>query len=205
MPTTKIASHSTRKHRRPSKRQTILEAAVELYASCGFRGTSLAAIGERAGVTHAAVLYHFGSAEGILLAVIEERDQRVKERYTQMFTGGPLETLARLPEIASFNVANLELTRLHTVLAAESINPQSPVHDWFKRRSRIVHRMYAKCIKEGVATGELRADVDAEQEASAIIAFMEGAQLQHFLEPERVDLIALFEGYSRKLISDLSA
>ena len=107
--------------------------------------------------------------------------------------------------LARFNVANLELTRLHTVLAAESIDPQSPVHDWFRRRSRHVHRMYAKCIKEGIASGEIRADVNAEHEASAIIAFMEGAQLQHFLDPKRIDLIALFEGYSRKLLGHLSA
>ena len=193
------------KKRRPSKRAIILLAARELYASHGFKGTSLAAIGQRAGVTHAAVLYHFGSAEGILLAVIEERDQRIAQRHTTMFEGGPLNALASLPEIARFNVENLELTRLHTVLAAESIDPMSPLHHWFRRRSRLAHRLYTASIQQGITQGELRADVDAQQEASAIIAFMEGAQFQYFLDPERVDLVALFESYSRKSIRDLAA
>ena len=190
---------------RPNKRQAILEAARALYADAGFRGTGLTAIGARAGVTHAAVLYHFGSSAHLLLAVLEERDRQFRERYEEVFVGSPLAALARLPEVARFNVENPGLARLHTVLATESLDPESPAHDWFRRRSRIVHRMYVRIMEAGVAAGEIRADVDAALEASAIIAFQEGAQLQYFLDPERVDLIALYENYSRTLIRDLSA
>ena len=49
-----------------ARRQAILEAAMELYAKGGFRGTGLTAIGERVGVSHAAVLYHFGTARNLL-------------------------------------------------------------------------------------------------------------------------------------------
>ncbi len=194
-----------RKSRRPSKRQAILEAALALYADGGFRGTGLTAIGARAGVTHAAVLYHFESAANLLRAVIEERDRRFNESSADLFTGDALEGLARLPEIAHFNIQHSGLARLHTVLTAENLDPESPAHDWFNQRSRAIHRMFVRLIEKGVDAGELRADLDVDVEASAIIAFMEGAQMQYLLDPDRVDLVSLYENYTHRLIRDLSA
>ena len=196
---------NAKQSKRPSKRQAILEAALALYADGGFRGTGLTAIGARAGVTHAAVLYHFGSAADLLRAVIEERDRRFNESSADLFTGNALEGLARLPEIARFNVEHPGLARLHTVLTTESLDPESPAHDWFSKRSRAIHRMFVRLIERGIDAGELRADLDVGVEASAIIAFMEGAQIQYLLDPDRVDLVSLYENYTRRLIRDLSA
>ena len=65
----------SRKEQGELTRRAIVQAAVELYAEAGVRGTGLMAIGDRAGVSHATVLYHFGSSMGLLLAVLAERDR----------------------------------------------------------------------------------------------------------------------------------
>ena len=91
------------------------------------------AIGERAGVTHAAVLYHFGSSEGLLLAVLDERLRRFDAATRDAFAGRALDVLAALPEIARFNAANPELTKMFVVLKAESIDAGQPGHDYFVR------------------------------------------------------------------------
>jgi AcrR family transcriptional regulator len=70
------AASAVRRPRGEETRRAILEAAIALYAKGGFRGTGLAAIGQSAGVTHAGVLYHFGSVQKLLQAVIDERDRR---------------------------------------------------------------------------------------------------------------------------------
>src|SRR4051794_29733888 len=67
-----------RKAQGEQTKQAILDAALELYAETGFRGTGLIAIGERAGVTHATVLYHYGSSHELLMAVLEERERRFR-------------------------------------------------------------------------------------------------------------------------------
>lgn len=57
----------------PDTKQNILDAAEFLFATQGFRGTSLRAITGKAGVNLAAVNYHFGSKEFLLNEVIKRR------------------------------------------------------------------------------------------------------------------------------------
>src|SRR5690242_8470782 len=54
--------------------RAIVEAARAVFAERGFRAGSLRDVGERAGVSAANVVHHFGSKEGLLVAVLEARD-----------------------------------------------------------------------------------------------------------------------------------
>lgn len=186
------------------RRRAILDAALELYARGGFRGTGLAAIGERAGISHAAVLYHFGSAVNLLRAVLEERDRRVAEHLAPIFAAGGLAALRRLPEIARVNLANPGLASLHTVLQAENLDADGDVHDFFLKRRRNVHEVLVGLVRSGQQRGEIRRDVDAHHKADEIIAFMEGAQIQQLLDPARTDLVALYESYTDALVRQIT-
>ncbi|HSU74858.1 MAG TPA: helix-turn-helix domain-containing protein [Terrabacter sp.] len=53
-------------------RRRVIDAAVELFAEHGVRGTSLQMIADHLGVTKAAVYYQFHAKEDIVLAVLEE-------------------------------------------------------------------------------------------------------------------------------------
>lgn len=52
-------------------RQRILDATVEIYRERGIPATTLKAIAERADVSRGSILHHFGSAEGLLGAVLD--------------------------------------------------------------------------------------------------------------------------------------
>lgn len=52
-------------------RIALIEAASTLFAERGYHDSSVAAIGERAGVSRGLVNHHFGSKENLLTAVIE--------------------------------------------------------------------------------------------------------------------------------------
>lgn len=54
-------------------KEKILDAAETLFASKGFRGTTMRAITGKAGVNLAAVNYHFGSKRSLLEEVIKRR------------------------------------------------------------------------------------------------------------------------------------
>ncbi len=60
-------------------KQRIIDAAEILFASKGFRGTSLRAITDKAKVNLAAVNYHFGSKKALLEAVIKRRIQPLNQ------------------------------------------------------------------------------------------------------------------------------
>ncbi|RKT84872.1 regulatory protein, tetR family [Saccharopolyspora antimicrobica] len=54
-----------------ARRRQLIEATVEQVAEHGYAGTSLARIAERAGITKAAVLYHFPSKDAVVRAAYE--------------------------------------------------------------------------------------------------------------------------------------
>jgi len=62
----------------------ILDAAERLFATNGFAATSLRNITSEADVNLAAVNYHFGSKEALLVAVIERRIGPINEQRLQM-------------------------------------------------------------------------------------------------------------------------
>src|ERR687898_3638484 len=58
------------------RREAIIEAALEVFAARGYRSGALGEIAARVDVTPAGILYHFGSKEGLLVAVIRDWDRR---------------------------------------------------------------------------------------------------------------------------------
>ena len=52
-----------------TKRDTILAAATELFATHGYSGTSTAQIAKKAGVAHGTVFHHFGNKENLLIEI----------------------------------------------------------------------------------------------------------------------------------------
>ena len=185
-------------------RRAIIEAALELFAETGYRGTGLMAIGERAGVSHAAVLYHFGSSEGLLLAVLDERLRRFDAATHDAFAGEPAAVLAALPAIARFNAANPELTKMFVVLKAESLDEGQPGHEYFVSHIRRTHRTLRQVLRRGVELGQFRSDIDVDAKAAEIVAFLGGAEADAFLDPTRLDLVALYETYTEALLRDLT-
>ena len=189
----------------PETRQAILEAAMALYAKQGFRGTGLSAIGQAAGVTHAGVLYHFGSVQKLLQAVIDERDRRFWRETAATWEGrAGLDALRQLPKLAEWNTANAELAKLFTTLEAENIDRDEEAHDYFVQRQRRVRRRIRRAIETGQRSGEIRPDVDARLKADEVVSFMTGAQLTAILDPT-VDMVAVFESYTEALVLSLVA
>ena len=54
-------------------KETILEAALPLFARQGYRGASLASIASAAGLTQPGLLHHFPSKEELLLGLLDPR------------------------------------------------------------------------------------------------------------------------------------
>jgi AcrR family transcriptional regulator len=185
-------------------KRAILEAAMALYARGGVNGTGLAAIGEAAGVTHAGVLYHFGSSRDLLLAVLDARDRRFWRETADTWDGrSGIEALRQLPRLAEWNARNFELAKLFTVLEAENLEASAPAHDYFVDRRRRVRRRVQRAIEEGQRRGEIRPEVDARVKADEAVAFMDGAQLNAILDPQ-VDIVAIFETYTEALVADIA-
>src|SRR4051794_41432469 len=99
------------------RREQIVSTAIAVFGENGFAGGSIRTIADRVGVSHATLLQHFGSKEGLLTAVLQEWDrQTVEARLTGV---APLRYFRRLPEVMTAHLCNRGLLELSTTIAAE--------------------------------------------------------------------------------------
>ena len=195
---------SGRRERAEQRRAEIVSVAAELFSRTGYRGTALAEVAAAAGITQPGLLHHFGSKEGLLLAVIERRDADSEAYATQLLGEDAEDRLAGLPAFARRNADRPGLARLFAVLVAESLEPQAPGHRHFVERYRTLRTIVAKMIASAQVAGEVGGHVDPVLKATEILATLDGLQTQWLLDPAEVDIVESVEAYTETLRRDLT-
>lgn len=164
----------------PTRREQILDAALALFADSGSRGTSVAAVAERVGITDAGVLYHFKTKQELLLGVLARFEQKVDERVVESGARG-IELLRMVRDWGKVMERVPDISALWIQLTAEHLTTPSPARERIQRRyDRLVAR-YVTAFATASRQGDLRADLDPVHEASALVAHLDGIRLQWFL------------------------
>ena len=159
------------------RRAEILNAAVELFGTLGYYGTSLQKIADRVGLTKAGVLHYVGSKEGLLTAALDEvYDSETEDILTNM---------VREPRPLIADMCRPLQVHMFSTLSAEAIDPNHPAHEYFANRE--LHNADTAlnirwCTPEGVDTRRL---------LNAGFAMMDGVQLRWLRTPGQ-DLNAMW-------------
>ena len=66
------------------KQEQILKAALLLFAKEGFHATSTSKVAKQAGVSEGLIFRHFGNKEGLLKAILEEGENRLKTLFVDI-------------------------------------------------------------------------------------------------------------------------
>ena len=180
------------------RRDAILVAANEVFATRGFRGASLATIAKRVGMSEPGLLHHFASKEELLLELLKLRDQHDDERIAEA-RAAHAHVLDVLLELCRQNEERPGIVRLFTILAAESVDDDHPAHAWFLARYGERRRVLVERLSDAQREGTVDADLDPASVASQILAMFDGLQLQWLLDPEAVDMTAVFEDFLARL------
>lgn len=176
------------------RREAILDAATRLFASAGSRGTSIASIAELAGLTDAGVLYHFRTKNDLLIAVLERFDASVQQVIDASgHTGVAL--LRSVREWGSAMESIPAIQAMQVTLSAEQIDGEGAARDYFVERYQRLLERYAQAFAEAAANGDLHADLDPLQEASALLAHLDGIRLQWFFLGDRVSMARSVAAY----------
>jgi AcrR family transcriptional regulator len=184
-----------RRKRGVRTRQEIIDIAIELFAKKGYRGTGIAAVAEKAGITTAGLLHHFGSKMGLLLAVVEEHQGRDLPRYGGGFVAAPPAGVSILTRVADGLLSEPDFARLYSVLLAENLAPDDPAHVKFVDRYRGLRRSLKGWLDASKKAGRIRSGVNTAALALEMVAFMDGIQLQWLLEPDAVNLKQAYHDY----------
>jgi AcrR family transcriptional regulator len=182
------------------RREQIVAVAITVFGEHGFAGGSIRTIADRVGVSHATLLQHFGSKEGLLTAVLEEWDRQTVEARLTDVSG--LDYFRRLPEVMTAHLSNRGLLELFTTIAAEASSPAHPAHTFIRRRYTDNLATLATHLQQAVDTGDVAPLTPAEIqiEVRLVTAVLDGVGLQWLLDPS-TNVSATVETYINRTLA----
>ncbi|CAN5574264.1 TetR/AcrR family transcriptional regulator [soil metagenome] len=164
----------TQAERRAETQRRVLAAATALVAQHGSRGVSLADVGDAAGYSRGIVNHHFGSKSRLLEAVIE---------HAQDFDSplDPPTGLGRLTAAIETYIGTLRerspSAEAFLKLWAESTGADSELAALFSERDAWFENVLATHVRDGIADGSIRDDVDPRNTALALIGMLRGSAM----------------------------
>lgn len=170
------------------KRQRILEAAMAIFGTKGYNNGSLLEIGEQAGMSQAGVVHHFGSKDQLLIAMLEYRDDSDVAELDGKHIPDGAALFDHLVRTTKMNVERPGVVQAYTVLSADSVTDGHPAQQYFRARYVGLRQMLVGALRDMAPTDT--SERRLELAATAIIATMDGLQVQWLLDPTAVDMPA---------------
>lgn len=184
------------------RREAVLRAAMSVFGQRGYNKGGLVEVAEQAGMTHAGVLHHFGSKEALLVAMLQYRDgEEAAGVPGRAQTEGPA-FLGHMLDTVTENTTRPGVVQTYTVLSAESVTEAHPAQPYFRGRLAVLRDKIAGVLAE--VSGRDADDQDVRDDASALIALMDGLQVQWLLDPDAVDMPRIVEKVMDELVDRLS-
>jgi AcrR family transcriptional regulator len=197
----------TQEERKADTRARLIAAAAELFARKGFHAVSAEAVADAADRTTGALYSHFGSKDGLLLALVEQwldesaarisadvegssdLDERLRALWSDSMTAEPDDGDAWL-------LLELELW-LHAARNAEFVDDLA--QRYAERRSSLAAPLAEWAKDEGL--GRLR---HPRRTSGLVIALLLGAALQQRLDPEAFSTADVVAGLRALIEGDAS-
>jgi AcrR family transcriptional regulator len=184
------------------RREQIVDEAIRVIGQRGYHGFTLQELAQRCGLTNGGVLYHFGSKEGLLIAVLEERDRREGEiipasvelpSRSAAHSDISLNTVLQVLRMIMARVSTQpELVRLYAVLQSEALDPAHPAHEYFLRREAMVLDVFTRVLAPHFA--------QPHSIARQIHALMDGLSLQWLREKQAFDMTIEWDRAAARLL-----
>jgi AcrR family transcriptional regulator len=180
------------------RKQRILAVAQRMLTRNGWRNTTLAQIAGEAGVSPAGLLHHFESKEQLLHAVLDIRDADDDAHANR---AGDL--ISEIAAVAERFHRSPELIGTFSVLLAENIDPDAPLHDRLIGRYQGAVDIIMELIRRGQRAGQFRTDMDITVKAVQILAFISGMETTWLIDPS-IPLTEVFKEYAESLARDMA-
>lgn len=157
--TRRAPSGSRRERKKERVRRRLYQAALELFPERGYDGTSVQEICDRADVAKGTFFNHFPSKEHVLLAYHDEIKLDVLRVLEENCFTSAAEAVA-----ACFGAWARRITgeRAMARIVVRHIFASELLLDADQRLDERLHRWLAARVEEGIASGELRSDLEVE-------------------------------------------
>ena len=181
--------------------------AIDCFARYGYQGTSIDRIARAAVVTKGALYYHFRDKEELLFEAVQDRIAEFEHRVVGAVSPAtdPAGALAEIARVCVHIATKNNLRRFILTLMVEALDTNPRLSEAFRGILRRFRSYLAGIVRLGQEQGVFRRDVDAALAAQLFAGGVIGAELQHYQDPDRVDLGVAMQGVVAQLIALLTA
>ena len=162
----------------------LLNAALHLFVSKGYRSTNLEQIAGAADLSKGAVYFYFGSKEAVLIELLNRVQTAVFDKAIKAVEqSGPTVTdklVAFLHNAAKLGITHRDEVLLLILMSLEFIERQGAVRDCIGRIYGRMHKLIERLIRAGQKSGEFRNDVPARELAAIVMANHDGTFLEWY-------------------------
>lgn len=186
-----------------ARRDAIIEAATAQFAQIGYERTRIADVARDVGITDAGVLHHFPSKQQLFFAVVERRDRPYGNALSADAPATVRDLFDRFIEAVQVAADDPMMLRFRVILSGAALIEGHPMEGKSRRYLEAGLASFVPVLERGIASGELRADVDAEQVALEMLALNEGTREQSVVLPERISYAEVFARALERLYTDI--
>jgi AcrR family transcriptional regulator len=169
-----------------SRRETILEAAIPLFAGVGYEHTRMADVAARVGVTEPVVFQNFGTKAELFAAALERASSDAATYLSDL-----ARERANVHDWLRHLLEAEHLDRLHTapmfgVLFAEAhrLQPDPGIAEALHRSVTRSAEAVAGVLRRGQAEGSIRADASPITLAWLVVSLIQARQFRRAHTPE---------------------
>jgi len=144
------------------KKERILSVGLELFSKDGYHATSTSKVAQKAKVSEGLIFKHFENKKGLIDAIIEEGESRIRTLFTTILTEEDAKAVIRKSLDLPFKIKEIEhnywklLHKLQWELEKNNGNKMKPIQDALQKA--FAHLRYKK----------------PEQEAAFLIQYLNG-------------------------------
>jgi TetR/AcrR family transcriptional regulator, cholesterol catabolism regulator len=195
-----LALPSTRRMTSPRRRAPqIIEAAARVFAERGFHGATTQDIADVLGIRQASLYYYFSSKEAALELVCLKGLEGFFDAGKKI-AAGPGTARDRLILLINSHLSPLiDRSDFVSVFVNERKHLPAEARRRIGRWARGLERIFEEVIKDGIAQGEFRADLDARLTTLAILGMCNAAQRWH--RKENFEVLRIADEFAR-LVTD---
>jgi AcrR family transcriptional regulator len=200
------SARRTQAERREESDRCMLKAATELIAERGVSGTSLADIGERAGFSRGLPVFRYGSKAGLIKALLESMESRSYARRVVALEGKHGLSALRAAiahRIDTMRGSAAASSALYSVVIA-SLFSMPDLKPYIAAKNDGWRRNLTAHLQDAQRAGEIRPDVDCDQQATIIHCLLRGLIIDHMIDPTTTTLQTIEAAVSR-IIGDIAA
>jgi AcrR family transcriptional regulator len=153
----------------PSKEQEIITVAARLFKEKGYRATTLEDIAAAVGMLKGSLYYYIRSKEELLYLVVRDPIRQAYNKLEEIVTSeAPVKV-----KIAQAIVNHMTVFHQHYPHIAVYLHDYHHLMQQLEKNTietpRHYHQLWATLLEQGVATGEVRSDLDIKVTGYAIL------------------------------------